>query len=350
MAVADGRGRGVLRSQMVVIHALLLAVAVGVVWTTVGSNPNSVVSASATDRVADAEPAAPQTHTPQSDEADLGPAPRLSEGPDRVREQILLHQQNAEPVTPHAATTTSANPRQTPAPVRPTPSPSLTPPAPTHTDKPMLALPEPGRTWPATLPANPTNAPYYALGGMYGTPGAGRIVYLLDASGSLIDTLPFIQQELQRSLGQLQPDQSFAVLFFAGHRVVEVPPVGMKKATHAAVQLSSQWVDPTSGKIIASGPPTPDAAIRRALAYQPDAVILLSDGLTPGEGDSALTERARLLSLIDTANTTGVTFHTLQVRQPDALAGPTRRGTLEMIALQTGGIHRYIAEDDLVPR
>ncbi|MEM9417811.1 MAG: vWA domain-containing protein [Planctomycetota bacterium] len=214
--------------------------------------------------------------------------------------------------------------------------------------KPMVALPEPGAAFPPVMPVDPKDDPHYGFGGLYGTPGATRLVYLIDASGSLIDTFPFILEELRRSIQDLRPEQSFAVLFFSGNEVTEAPPYGMKRASGQAVEHTSQWIAPSAGRIIASGRPHADAAIRRALAYQPDAIILLSDGLT-GTGDKALAKRARLLSLIGTANTRDVVFHTLQVRRPDPLSTPTRLGTLELIALQSGGVHRYLGEDDLLP-
>ncbi|MEM9883632.1 MAG: hypothetical protein AAF800_12020, partial [Planctomycetota bacterium] len=216
-------------------------------------------------------------------------------------------------------------------------------------DRAMAGIPKAGTSWPPELPAaDPYDTPYRDHGGVYGTPGAERIVYLVDASGSLIDTLPFVLEELQRSLRTLRPDQSYAVILFSGGGVAEAPPLGMSRAGDAAIRHTTQWLDPAAGRVIASGPPDPEPALRRALAYRPDAVVLLSDGLVPA-GPRALADRARLLSMIDLADTTGVTFHTLQLRTPDPLAGPNRRGTLETLALQSGGVHRYISEADLLP-
>lgn len=343
--------RAATRSRLVGVHALLLMFAVLVVWAAVGRDPRGVASASAFDVAAS---------TPEPADVEANPIPAVT-----TKSATPIHRPHLAaaplPRTPPTASFTR------PAPVESDSSDSPTVTAP-ETERPreikaapvaatgpsaetdsMIALPRPGEAWPPAMPTDPSDAPFYHVGGLYGTPGAARIVYLIDASGSLIDTLPFIQKQLQQTLGELRPEQSFAVVFFAGNRVLEAPPVGMKSATHRAVQITSQWIDPASGRVIASGRPHPDAAIRRAMAYQPDAVILLSDGLT-GAGDGAMAERAQLLSLIDTANTSGVVFHTLQVSRPDPLAGPTQRGTLEMIALQSGGVHRYIGEDDLLPR
>ena len=57
---------------------------------------------------------------------------------------------------------------------------------------------------------------------LYGNGGnAKRIAYLIDASGSLIDTLPFVIMELKRSISGLSDKQSFCVIFFQGEDAIE---------------------------------------------------------------------------------------------------------------------------------
>ena len=204
-------------------------------------------------------------------------------------------------------------------------------------DTDVLALP--GRLAPGEI------SPYVGHGRLYGAPGGSRIVYLIDASGSQVDTLPFVQQAVQKALRTLRPEQSYTVIFFNGKAVTEAAPVGMNAATPAAVTETDRFIDPQAGRIVAAGRADARGAIRRALAYQPDTVVLLSDGLT-GRRDP-LGDRAGLLALIDTANVSGARFHTLQVRQPDPLATPQRRGTLELIASRTGGVYRFVSDANL---
>jgi len=204
-------------------------------------------------------------------------------------------------------------------------------------DADVLALP--GRLAPGEL------SPHLAYGRLYGAPGGSRVVYLIDASGSQVDTLPFVQQAVQRALRTLRPDQSYAVIFFNDKSVTEASPLGMNAATAAAVTKTDRFIDPQAGRIVAAGRPDARGAIRRALAYQPDTVVLLSDGLT-GRRDP-LGDRAGLLALIDAANVSGARFHTIQVRQPDPLATPQRRGTLELIAARTGGVFRFVPDAEL---
>lgn len=191
-------------------------------------------------------------------------------------------------------------------------------------------------------------SPYVGHGRLYGAPGGSRIVYLIDASGSQVDTLPFVQQAVQKALRTLRAEQSYKVLFFNGKAITEAAPAGMHRATNAAVAQTDRFIDPQAGRIVAAGRPDARAAIRQALAYHPDTVVLLSDGLT-GRRDP-LGDRAGLLSLIDAANVSGARFHTLQVRQPDPLDTPGRRGTLELIASRTGGTYRFVSDAELPVR
>ena len=70
---------------------------------------------------------------------------------------------------------------------------------------------------------------------MFGATGgnAYKIIYIVDASGSLIDTLPFVIKELKRSINELSDRQEFNVIFFqAGDAIeVNVPRRGWKSAT-----------------------------------------------------------------------------------------------------------------------
>ncbi|MEM7625191.1 MAG: hypothetical protein AAF333_06140 [Planctomycetota bacterium] len=317
----------------VLIHVALLGLAVVVVWSTIGRDPQMAASASAVD--AAASPIAPETVLAETEPFVAASAlPRAA--------QAVVREEPVAGASVSASTATqisfSSVAQSTAAPAEKMTTPDEAPA--------VMAIPEPGQAWPVRMSVAPQDDPYVAYGRVYGTPGATRIVYLIDASGSLIDTLPFVQAELQKALRSLRPGQSYAVMFLVGDRVVEAPPVGMKLASTRAVTHTMQWVDPSAGKVIASGRPNAHAAIRRALAYQPDAVVLLSDGLT-SRGPAGLKQRAQLVSLIETANTAGTVFHTVQLREPDPLATSTRRGTLEMIARRTGGVYRFVGEDEL---
>lgn len=320
------------RRLTVFVHMGLLVVVGLVVLSTMGRDPRSKAAASVSQPVLEASPmpatiaampAAPVLEAPVSEVV-----PHLSASPERVLARAMGYGNLDQGVNAQDPQTTEGGTLE-PEPVADSP----------------LSIPAREVEPHLHLALAPEKDPLAAWGGAFGTPGASRIVYLVDASGSMVDTMPVIQHELQRAVANLRPDQRFSVIFFADDRLVEAPPVGMKTAGTEALARVIRWLDPQAGTVIPHGKPEPASAIRRALAYQPDAIILLSDGLT--DMNHGLAERAGLIELVQAANTARTTFHTVQLRQPDPLASETRHGTLEAISLLTGGVFRYVPDERL---
>jgi len=90
---------------------------------------------------------------------------------------------------------------------------------------------------------------------MMGTGGNAKyLVYVIDASGSLVDTLPFVINELKKSVSKLSEKQRFQVIFFQDNRAVEFPPSGrLKDVTKKSQQELFAWLDPASGHIAPGG-------------------------------------------------------------------------------------------------
>ncbi|MBN4061127.1 hypothetical protein JYU15_01695, partial [bacterium AH-315-I18] len=146
-------------------------------------------------------------------------------------------------------------------------------------------------TMPAPLPAidSPVGSnPFAGLmpraleptAAFFGVAGnAQNIVYVVDASGSLVDTLPYVLAELRRSILRLSEEQRFAVLFFQGRSVLQIPPAGLRQATIINQQRAVQWIDPDAGHLFAKGKSNPLPAVKQALSYEPDLLFLLTDNL-----------------------------------------------------------------------
>ncbi len=180
----------------------------------------------------------------------------------------------------------------------------------------------------------------------YGTGGnARRLVYLVDASGSLIDTLPFVLQELKRSVSELVEQQQFTVIFFQEDRAIEVPPPGLKKADSQIKERVIQWIDARAGNVVARGQSNPLPALQLALRYRPQLLFILSDNIT-GSGRYEVDQK-RLLAEIQRANTSGTKINTIQFLYPDPLAAAGLMGTLETISRETGGIYKFVAGREL---
>ncbi len=196
----------------------------------------------------------------------------------------------------------------------------------------------------STLGRGEANSPLSAT--FYGTGGnARRIAYVVDASGSLIDTLDFVLQELRRSISQLSDQQQFTVIFFQADQVIEAPPAGWKRATVQYKSLVFDWMAPEAGNIRAMGGTSPVPAIQQALRYRPELVFLLSDNIT-GRGRYEVNQK-KLLDQIRQLNQGRTKFNTIQFVYPDPLADRGMRGTLELIAEQTDGVYRFVTGREL---
>ncbi len=170
------------------------------------------------------------------------------------------------------------------------------------------------------------------------TTNARRIVYVIDASGSMIPSLQIVVRELARSLGTLSPRQEFAVIFFQRNQAVMVPPA--RRLTPATPQARAQalaWID---DHVIPAGRSNPLAALEQGLGLGPDVIFLLSENIT-GSGEFEI-DQADLMDLLDQLNpidrATGrraTRINCVQFLDPDPLE------TLRRIAERHGGPDGY---------
>src|SRR5690606_2288610 len=96
---------------------------------------------------------------------------------------------------------------------------------------------------------------------------AEQICFVIDASGSHIDTLPLIVNHVGRVIATLDPEQKFTVIFFQGNRALEAPPAGLKKADKKMIDEVRQWMNPATGQVIPMGSSNPVTALRIAAGY-----------------------------------------------------------------------------------
>ena len=257
-----------------------------------------------------------------------------------------------EPTIHRAADVRVLNPTQPHLPVKtPTPNPTpasilgASPPSPDLSLNNPSELPGVGN--PSLGNPNPfTQLPTLGDGSSVGqtiygpVSNVSRVVYLIDASGSLLDTMPFVTHQLKESIRELADDQFFTVIFFQQNDMIEVPPVGMKKASESAKQRAIDWVDLGSGNVIPQGRANPMGAITKTLRYKPQLVVLLSDNIT-GHGRYEINQE-HLLAEIKKANTAGTKINTIQFIYPDPLIRMGLEPTMKLISLQTGGRYKFI--------
>lgn len=201
---------------------------------------------------------------------------------------------------------------------------------------------------PATLPLDATapDSPIASPPEMFGARGDSqslRVVYVLDASGSMVAALPTIARELDRSLDRLSGTQWFQVIVFSGRGLESPPALGrtLTRATLESKRSTSVW--------LASLEPDRrgDAigALERALRLNPDIVFLVVKG---GLGDTTASPdpRSRESSLARLARATRGADASIKVIQ---FFDPDPSGLIEAIASTYGGgdALRFISRKDL---
>jgi len=158
---------------------------------------------------------------------------------------------------------------------------------------------------------------------------ARTVVYVVDMSGSMLDTFHFVRAELRRSISSLRRSQKFHVIFFNSMTPLENSP---RKLVSAIDAQKEQFFDFLTG-ITPNGGTQPSEAMHWALNLDPDLIYLLSDGQDfpaslPGELDGWNKNRRVRISTI-------------------AYLNPLGRRMLEAIAREHQGEFKFVSEDEL---
>jgi hypothetical protein len=159
---------------------------------------------------------------------------------------------------------------------------------------------------------------------------ARSFAYVIDRSGSMsgYGALEIAKRELMASLELLPPDARFAVFFYN----IQTRPIsgpdgrpGLRPATAAAKEA----VRAALGEFRATGGTEHAAAIRAALAVQPEVIFFLTDGLLMTPDLAAELERAAGRTRIE-----AISFGTGPA--------PTTADPVRELATATGGSYRYV--------
>jgi hypothetical protein len=186
---------------------------------------------------------------------------------------------------------------------------------------------------------------------------AKNIAFIVDASGSMVDVLPFVVNELKRVVNELKPAQNITIIMFSGEGVYEVPGGGGVKGLRACTPKFKEdireWVTLENFKFETGGRGSQnvETAIVRGLSYKPQLVFLLSDNLTGGGQGATQHEifQDDLMKEIRKANDhkPPAKFNTIQFLYEDPLVRAGLKGTLQLIADDTGGNYKFIGARDL---
>lgn len=161
-----------------------------------------------------------------------------------------------------------------------------------------------------------------------GVRGARRIIYVVDRSGSMMETFQHLRNELKRSISALKRSQRFHVIFFAAGSPVENPPQKCVAAIEANKEEFFNFLD----QVRPGGSTHPEEAMRKAIELEPELIYLLTDGLF----DVSL-----LTKLREWNRDAHVKISTI------AYVSDEGRPVLEQIAREHEGEFKFISEHDL---
>ncbi|MBL7139809.1 MAG: VWA domain-containing protein [Planctomycetes bacterium] len=156
---------------------------------------------------------------------------------------------------------------------------------------------------------------------------AAKIVYLVDRSGSMSDSLIYVKYELKQRLAELEEAAEFHVIFYSSGPPVEMPTRRLVPATERNKELAFLFID----RVVAGGETDPSKALERAFACGPEVIYLLTDG----EFDRSIVDLVRRLN-----TSRDVAVHTIGFLYNP---GPA----LREIAAQNNGRYKFVSEQDL---
>lgn len=171
------------------------------------------------------------------------------------------------------------------------------------------------------------------------------VVYVVDASGSLVGSLPIVIDELERSLSRLAATQRFSIVFFQRNGALALPPEGaLRGATPESVREAISWARRT---VRPQGRSNPVAALATALALRPDVVFVLSADITgSGEFEVSRDDLLAALERLNPADDGGARRSRIQCIE---FLDPDPQAVLRSIAERHGGTSgfRYLSREEL---
>lgn len=196
-------------------------------------------------------------------------------------------------------------------------------------------------------------APFGNPGGGGGTPvkfigshggAAKRIAYVCDASGSMMTMFDDLRGQIQLSVGNLTPVQSFDVIFFQDQgcgaldktSLVIANPENKRKA-----EKFMQDVTPRSGT-------NPIPALELAASLKPELIYLLTDGDFEGPGNDAVIKYCKEKFSDGRTKINTIAFVGKEYKDnPQDLEFVK---ALETIAKNSGGKFKHVGEEEMSAR
>lgn len=170
-----------------------------------------------------------------------------------------------------------------------------------------------------------------------GASNAERIIYVVDASGSMVSTFPFVLTRLESSVTKLASTQRFQIIFFQRDDAIAAPhpedeqtlrPRRLIRASKENVARVLEW----ARGVRPAGRGNPIRALQTALALKPDAIFVLSSATTSASARGL--DRDRVLADLEKLNPVN----------PDTGRRPTVIKTIQFVDPDPAEILKSIGE------
>jgi hypothetical protein len=164
---------------------------------------------------------------------------------------------------------------------------------------------------------------------------ARRVVYICDASGSMMSVFWRVRDELHRAVDVLRPMQGFNVIFFSDVEVTALSKKDLFMATPDNKRKAFELAD----KMSAAGTTDPLPAIRLAFEQKPELIYVLTDGFDQIVSFDAVVNEFRKLNADKK-----VKVNTILIRSAN---NPELERVVRTIATENGGICKIIDRQDI---
>lgn len=160
---------------------------------------------------------------------------------------------------------------------------------------------------------------------------ANKVVFLCDASGSMMTKFDALRGELRKAIDGLRPNQQFDVIFFAADKYIALDP-HLLYAVPENKRKAYELLETTA----AHDTSNPIPGLNAAFATQPELIYLLTDGDFPD--NNAVYQEVRKLAAGKKVAINTIAFFD---------RGEQYELLLKQIADQTKGSFRFVSEEDL---
>lgn len=162
---------------------------------------------------------------------------------------------------------------------------------------------------------------------------AKKIVYVLDATGSMSSAFDSLKVQLRAAVSGLRPPQSFNIIFINDKNPPPLAPA-LLFTTPENKRKADDYVD----TFAARGGTEPLPALEKAFAMQPDMIFLLID-------PSDFPDKPKILEMVNKQNAKAkIKLNIIAFEGKD----PENEKFLKDLAAQSGGVYKYVNQQDLM--